>query len=68
MRVKFKRWAVDYLDESKENQFNLLDEDKDKLSSFINEKKLILKLDLVKVNLFFLLQVNFQNIILLLLN
>jgi tRNA (guanine-N7-)-methyltransferase len=39
MRVKFKRWAVDYLDVSKENQFNLLDEDKNKLSSFINEKK-----------------------------
>ncbi len=39
MRVKFKRWAVDYLESSKENQFSLLDEDKERLSSFICEKK-----------------------------
>lgn len=44
MRVKFKRWAVDYLDESKENQFSLLDEDKNKLSSFINEKKTFIEI------------------------
>ena len=39
MRVKFKRWAVDYLESSKENQFSLLDENKERLSSFICEKK-----------------------------
>ncbi len=44
MRVKFKRWAVDYLDKSKENQFSLLDEDKNKLSSFINEKKTFIEI------------------------
>lgn len=44
MRVKFKRWAVDYLDVSKENQFSLLDEDKNKLSSFINEKKTFIEI------------------------
>jgi len=38
MRVKFKRWAVDYLQTSKENQFDLFVEDKQKLSSFICAK------------------------------
>ncbi len=38
MRVKFKRWAVDYLLTSKENQFDLFVEDKQKLSSFLSEK------------------------------
>ena len=44
MRVKFKRWAIDYLDISKENQFNLLVEDKDRLSSFIHEKKTFIEI------------------------
>lgn len=39
MRVKFKRWAVDYLLDHKDNQFNLKDEDKEKISSFIKSKK-----------------------------
>ena len=38
MRVKFKRWAVDYLDNSPINQFNLVLEDNEKLSSFISKK------------------------------
>ena len=38
MRVKFKRWAVDYLQTSKTNQFELFIEDKEKLSSFLSEK------------------------------
>ena len=39
MRVKFKRWAVDYLEQSKINQFELIEEDNEKLSSFISEKE-----------------------------
>lgn len=39
MRVKYKQWAVDYLDESKLNQFNLENEDREKISSFIREKE-----------------------------
>ena len=44
MRVKFKRWAVDYLQLSKTNQFDLFIEDKEKLSSFLSEKPTYLEI------------------------
>lgn len=44
MRVKYKQWAVDYIDEHKENQFDLFNEDKERLSSFINEKKTFIEI------------------------
>ncbi|MFA6667861.1 MAG: tRNA (guanosine(46)-N7)-methyltransferase TrmB [Bacilli bacterium] len=61
MRVKFKRWAVDYLEESKINQFNLLDEDKEKISSFICEKKTFIEIGPGKGEFILSLAARFQN-------
>lgn len=44
MRVKYKQWAVDYIDEFKVHQFDLIKEDKDNLSSFIRSKKTFIEI------------------------
>ena len=44
MRVKYKQWAVDYLSESKTYQFDLLEDDNEKLSSFIMGKDVYLEI------------------------
>jgi len=44
MRVKYKQWAVDYIDENKKNQFDLMEEDKENLSNFIHAKKCFIEI------------------------
>ena len=44
MRVKFKKWAIDYLNISKINQFDLSNDSNEELNSFILVKKTFLEI------------------------